>query len=183
MKKIALPLAFLAVLCLSGAAHAATSWNLLNEEEASFEAKVVDMICELTGDCPEECGTASDRQLGLLDNNGKLILVAKNLTFFAGGTMDLKPYCGETIEVDGFWVWADNAPRIYFLHALRRPGEEDWIKANAFTGEWVAREGFDPAGEERKKWWENDPRVLEVIEQDGTLGLGHEVDEQVFGTD
>ena len=31
------------------------------------------------------------------------------------------------------------------------------------------------------KWWNNDPRVLEIIEQDGVLGLGHEVDEEVFG--
>ena len=151
MRKIALPLVFLGALGLAGAAYAAKSWNLLNEEEASFEATVVDMICELTGDCPQECGVASDRQLGLVDGDGKLILVAKNLTFFAGGSMDLAPYCGQAIEVDGF------------------------------TDEWVEREGFDPAGEERKKWWNNDPRVLEIIEQDGVLGLGHEVDEEVFG--
>ena len=112
MRRISITLVFFTALGLAGAAHAAKSWNLLNEEEASFEATVVDMICELTGDCPADCGIAGDRQLGLVDGEGKLILVAKNLTFFAGGSMDLQDYCGQTIEVDGFWIWADNAPRV-----------------------------------------------------------------------
>jgi hypothetical protein len=169
-----------AALALSAqAVRAAESWNLLNQEEASFQATVVDMICELTGDCPETCG-AGDRQLGLLDEDGKLILVAKNFTFFAGGTLDLQPYCGEAVEVDGYFVWAENQPRVYFLQFLRRPGEADWTRANAFAGKWAEREGFAEDGEERKKWWNNDPRVLEVIERDGVLGLGPAADEAYF---
>ncbi len=169
--------ALLALAPLS--ARAAESWNLLNEEEASFEATVVDMICELTGDCPEACG-AGDRQLGLLDEDGKLILVGKNFTFFAGGTLDLQPYCGETVEVDGFFVWAENQPRVYFLQFVRRPGEPEWTRANGFADRWAERQGIEPGSDGAKKWWTKDPRVLEVIEEDGVLGLGPEADEAYF---
>ena len=40
----------------------AESWNLYAEQPARFEAKVVDALCELTGDCPADCG-AGKRQL------------------------------------------------------------------------------------------------------------------------
>jgi hypothetical protein len=43
----------------------AESWNLYAEQPARFEAKVVDILCEITGDCPADCG-AGKRQLGLL---------------------------------------------------------------------------------------------------------------------
>ena len=34
----------------------AKSWNLYAEVPARFEAKVVDIMCELAGDCPSDCG-------------------------------------------------------------------------------------------------------------------------------
>ncbi|MEL7126991.1 MAG: hypothetical protein AAGK30_12190, partial [Pseudomonadota bacterium] len=40
----------------------ARSWNLYAEVPAKFEAKVVDLVCEFTGDCPADCG-AGKRQL------------------------------------------------------------------------------------------------------------------------
>lgn len=43
----------------------AKSWNLLGEEKARFTAKVVDLLCELGGDCADNCGEGR-RQLGLL---------------------------------------------------------------------------------------------------------------------
>ena len=46
-------------------ALAAESWGLPEEEKTRFEAKVVDALCELTGDCPDRCG-GGKRQLGLL---------------------------------------------------------------------------------------------------------------------
>ena len=44
----------------------ARSWNLYGESPARFEAHVVDVLCELTGDCAENCGNGR-RQLGLVD--------------------------------------------------------------------------------------------------------------------
>ena len=52
--------------------------NLQGRENALFKAKVVDIVCELSGDCPADCG-AGARQLGLLrEADGRLLLAAKN---------------------------------------------------------------------------------------------------------
>jgi hypothetical protein len=40
----------------------AKTWNLYAEQPARFEAKVVDLLCDLTGDCPDNCGEGT-RQL------------------------------------------------------------------------------------------------------------------------
>ncbi|MEL7205406.1 MAG: hypothetical protein AAGL19_14595, partial [Pseudomonadota bacterium] len=34
----------------------ARPWNLVAEVPARFEATVVDLLCELAGDCPANCG-------------------------------------------------------------------------------------------------------------------------------
>lgn len=72
----------LTLLCISAAlcansALAAESWGLPNEEIVRFEAKAIDVLCELTGDCPADCG-AGGRQIGLLTDEGELILPYKN---------------------------------------------------------------------------------------------------------
>ena len=43
----------------------AKSWNLYAEAPARFEATVVDLLCDMTGDCPADCGGGT-RQLALL---------------------------------------------------------------------------------------------------------------------
>jgi len=43
----------------------AKSWNLYAEVPQTFSAKVVDITCEITGSCVENCGNGK-RQLGLL---------------------------------------------------------------------------------------------------------------------
>ena len=63
-------------------ASAAEEWGIEGEKKARFEAKVVDILCELSGDCPADCG-AGKRQLGLLKDDGTLLLVAKNFDIFA----------------------------------------------------------------------------------------------------
>ena len=56
----------------------ARSWNLYAEQPARFEAKVVDILCELSGDCPDNCGDGK-RQLGLLRAaDGVLVYPNKN---------------------------------------------------------------------------------------------------------
>jgi hypothetical protein len=77
----------------TGATWAAEGWGLPNEEVARFEAKVVDILCELTGDCPVDCG-AGGRQLGLLTDEGELVLPTKNMVIFAGAAEELAALCG-----------------------------------------------------------------------------------------
>ena len=83
----------------SVAAHAAESqaksWNLTGEEKARFEGTVVDVMCELTGDCVESCGDGG-RYLGILRTDGELVLANKNgQANFAGPVADLLPFCGK----------------------------------------------------------------------------------------
>ncbi|PKP62941.1 MAG: hypothetical protein CVT86_06490, partial [Alphaproteobacteria bacterium HGW-Alphaproteobacteria-8] len=40
----------------------AAEWGLVGEEKALFSAREVDILCEIAGDCPAECG-AGARQL------------------------------------------------------------------------------------------------------------------------
>ena len=45
-----------ALVLVAGPAFAAEEWGIEFEEKARFEAKVVDILCELSGDCPDNCG-------------------------------------------------------------------------------------------------------------------------------
>lgn len=100
----------------------AASWNLYAEQPARFEAKVVDILCEITADCPADCG-AGKRQLGLLraaDN--ALVYPNKNgQPVFSGAASDLLPYCGEMVEVDGLMLTDPDigAANIYQLQKIR----------------------------------------------------------------
>ncbi|PPR17945.1 MAG: hypothetical protein CFH40_02535 [Alphaproteobacteria bacterium MarineAlpha10_Bin3] len=85
MKILTCALALLFVTATT--ANAAEEWGLPNEKIVRFEAKVVDILCELTGDCPKACGEGK-RQLGLVNDEGKLILPLKNSVIFAGLAAD-----------------------------------------------------------------------------------------------
>jgi len=61
-------------VAVPGIARAANSWNLPGEEIVRFDATVTDVLCVLSGDCPEDCG-AGKRLLGLLKDDGELVLV------------------------------------------------------------------------------------------------------------
>jgi hypothetical protein len=75
----------------SGAAWAAEEWGLPNEELARFEVKVVDILCELKGDCRADCG-GGRRQLCLLTAEGELVLPLKNVVIFAGAAEELTKF-------------------------------------------------------------------------------------------
>ncbi|MEM1299808.1 MAG: hypothetical protein AAGH68_11070, partial [Pseudomonadota bacterium] len=53
----------------------AVGWDgVLGREAARFEGKVVDVLCELSGDCSENCGEGR-RQMGVLRaSDGVLVL-------------------------------------------------------------------------------------------------------------
>lgn len=154
----------------------ATSWNLYAEQPARFEAKVVDILCEITADCPADCG-AGKRQLGLLraaDN--ALVYPNKNgQPVFSGAASDLLPYCGEMVEVDGLMLTDPDigAANIYQLQKIRSAGTADWVKANKWTKDWQAA---NPDNTGKDPWFRRDPRVNAKIAATGYLGLGLDVD-------
>jgi hypothetical protein len=164
----------LMVMILSAAwvpgALAAESWGLPEEEKARFEAMVVDALCELTGDCPDQCG-GGERQLGLLTGEGALILPLKNVVPFAGASSELQDFCGKDVIADGLFS-TNRGVRIFALQFVREAPDGKWRRANRFTGQWAAANGVEPKNKTAQQWFRNDPAVTKVIERDGKLGTG-----------
>lgn len=152
----------------------AKSWNLTGESKAKFSGKIVDILCEISGKCADNCRGGS-HQLGLLTADGKLIPVMKNgQGSFNGGVVDLLPYCGKTIEVDGLFAGEDIPEKLYQVQLIKAEGGE-WAKANKHTKEW--KKQFPNAGG-KGPWFRRDPRVLSQLEKDGYLGLGDGADKK-----
>lgn len=156
----------------------AASWGLVGEEPARFRARVADILCEVAGDCPADCG-GGDRQLGLVrEADAALIVVAKNgQPLFNGGVDDLLPFCGMAVEVDGNLVGDDpaNPFKIYQIQRIRALDGGEWVAADKWLDAWRARN--PEAAEAPGEWFRNDPRVKALIARDGWLGLGAETDE------
>lgn len=154
----------------------AKSWNLHAEKPARFEAKVVDLLCELTGDCPTDCG-AGFRQMGLLRSaDNVLVLGIKNAkAAFSGAAVDLAPYCNQIVEVNGLMIEDPdlNARNVYMVQKIRVVGG-DWVKANNFTRVWASE---NPEAKGKGAWFRRDPRIRAMIAEQGYLGLGLETDD------
>ena len=155
----------------------ARSWNLYAEVPATFDAKVVDVMCELSGDCPDNCGDG-DRQLALLRAADNQIVMAlkNNQPAFTGAVTDLLPYCGQNITVDGLMIEDEDVPirNVYLVQRIK-PADGDWTKASQWTKVW-ARE--NPEAKGKGPWFRRHPGVLARIEADGYLGLGLETDRE-----
>ena len=166
-----------AIVMVSTGVWAAKKWGLPEEEIATFEAKVVDVLCELTGDCPANCGDGK-RQLGLLNGEGKLILPVKNSSsaIFAGSTDDLIDYCGTTVIADGLFT-TNRGYTVFQLQNFKEKPEDEFQRANRFLAKWAERNGAEPGSKQAKRWFRNDPRVNEILAEKGKLGLGLDVDE------
>ena len=163
----------LSIVVVSGA-RAANSWGVTNEEIVRFDAKVVDILCELTGDCPADCG-AGKRQLGLVDGQGKLILVAKNQTPFSGAAVELAPFCGKVVTADGLFTEHRDV-RLFAIQFVREAPDGEWRGANRFVNDWAKRNNVSADSAQAKQWFRNDPNVKRAIERDGLLGLGEAED-------
>jgi len=154
----------------------ARSWNLYAEVPARFEAKVVDLVCELTGDCPSDCG-AGKRQLGLVRTaDNVMVLPMKNSqAAFTGAAVELQPFCGQVVEVDGLMIDDPEigANNVYLVQRIKAEGA-DWIKANQWTKNWANEH---PEAKGKGPWFRRDPRVNDIIATEGHLGLGLEVDQ------
>jgi len=159
----------------------AKSWNLSGEENAVFEGKVVDALCALTGDCPEDCG-AGKRQMGVIrSSDGRFLLANKNgQPAFTGATVDLAPYCGQIVEVDGLLVGDPEitpgitGAKLFQVQTVRAAGAEAVKKTNLWTKDWAKRNA-DVGG--KGPWFRRDPNVAAEIEANGRLGLGAEADQ------
>ena len=153
----------------------AKSWNLYAEQPARFEAKVVDVLCELSGDCPADCG-AGKRQMGLLRTaDNVLVLAMKNSqAAFSGAAADLAPFCNQVVEVDGLLLEDEdlNAKNLYQIQTIKAEGAEP-IKANQFTKIWARNH---PELKGKGPWFRRDARVKADIAENGYLGLGLEAD-------
>ena len=103
MTRFIAALLFVGSMAAAGIASAANSWGLPDEVEARFDAKVTDVLCVLSGECPEDCG-AGNRLLGLLQDDGTLVLPLKNAGPFTGPTVDLIPFCNQRVTVDGLFT-------------------------------------------------------------------------------
>ncbi len=154
----------------------AKSWNLYAEVPATFEAKVVDITCELTGDCPSDCG-AGTRQMGLLrtDDNVLVLAMKNSQANFMGAARDLALYCNQTVTVDGLMIEDPdlNARNIYLVQTLLAPGMDKPAKANKASKLWAADH---PEAKGKGAWFRRDPRIKAIIADEGYLGLGLEED-------
>ncbi len=157
----------------------AKEWGLAGEETATFSGRVVDILCELTGDCPADCG-AGARQLGIVRSaDDALVPVLKNgQTSFNGAWADLLPYCGKMVEVDGLLVGDEEQTpaKLYMIQLIREDGAQEWHKANRWTKQWA--KDHPEAAARKGPWFRKDPDVAEQIEKHGYLGLGHEADKK-----
>lgn len=156
----------------------AKKWRLTGEEKAVFSGKVVDILCELSGDCPQNCGGGL-RQLGIVraDDN-KLIAVLKNSqASFNGAAEDLLPYCNQAVDVDGLLVGDETRgmSKIYMVQLIRVSGEEEWNRTRLWTKAWAAR---NAEAKGKGPWFRRDPRVKKQLEADGYFGLGAEADQK-----
>lgn len=155
----------------------AKEWGLIGEEKATFTGKVVDVLCQLSGDCPANCGNGT-RNLGVLRSvDNKLIFVTKNSQpAFNGATEDLLPYCGKDVDVDGVMVGEnEKIAKVFLLQFIRIGGEEKWNKANLWTKKWQEK---NPNAKGKGPWFRRDSRVAKQIKANGYFGLGHEEDER-----
>lgn len=155
--------------------------NLAGRENAKFKAKVVDVLCELTGECADKCGEGR-RQMGLVrEVDGKLLLAGKNRQgSFNGATVDLYPYCNETVTVDGLLVGdpAVTDTKFYQVFFIAREGSDKMAKAARWTRDWQRRNPDlkDALKANKGRWFRIDPAVNGAIEANGWLGLGAEAD-------
>jgi hypothetical protein len=115
--------------------------------------------------------------MGLLRSADDVLVLAvkNNQPIFTGAVIDLMPYCGQDVTVDGLMINDSDFPinNIYLVQRIKT-ASDDWATANAFTRVWDERNP-DAAGD--GPWFRRDPRVNAEIAKDGYLGLGLETDE------
>jgi len=165
MKKIFSFIFIAALLSGSGVSQAAEEWGIDHEKKARFEAKVVDVLCELSGDCPTNCGDGK-RQLGLLKDDGILVLAVKNVDIFAGAVNDLIGFCQKRIVADGLLINNPKAP-LFALQFKKLAKDGKWSRASQFGKDWSKANG----GKKGSQWFKNDSTIKKIISENGVYGI------------
>ena len=168
----------LGALIWAAPTFAANEWGIEHESKARFDAKVVDILCELTGDCPANCGDGK-RQLGLVTGEGTLVLPIKNNAIFAGSAAELIDFCGKQVMADGLFS-TNRGYKVFALQFVKELPDGKWQRANRFLPKWAAANGFEAGSKEAKQWFRNDPEVQRLIDEAGVFGLGPEADKAYF---
>lgn len=157
--------AAVAVAAMIQPGQAANEWGIEFEKKSRVQAKVVDLLCEVTGDCVEACG-AGKRQLGLLFDDGPLVPVVKNRDPFAGATVDLIEYCGKRITADGLMIDDPQMP-MFAIQFKRETPTSKWKGATQWGKDWSKANG----NKKSNQWFKSDPAVLKHIREHGVFGI------------
>lgn len=153
------------VALFAGPVQAAEEWGIDFEKATRVDGKVVDLLCEVTGNCKPKCGNGK-RQLGLLMADGRLVPVVKNFEPFAGATAELIQFCNKQVTLDGLMIEDPQMPM--FAVQFKKPQPDGkWSRANWFGKEWSKAHGGKPSGQ----WFRNDPRVKKIIKERGVFGI------------
>jgi len=144
---------------------AAEEWGIEFEKKARYEAKVVDVLCEVTGNCAANCG-GGKRQLGLLKDDGTLLLVVKNNDPFAGAVNDLIRHCGKRVVADGLHI-KNPKMHLFQLQFSRLAPDGKWSGAKQFSKDWATANNKKNA----KGWFRQDKRIKAILAKDGVLGI------------
>lgn len=156
----------------------AVGWkNVQGREPARFKGKVVDILCELSGDCTEKCGEGR-RQMGIVrESDGALVLASKNnQASFAGATVELAPFCNQTVTIDGLLVGNPELTKTKFLQVqlITPEGASEATQAKAFGKAWA--KANPEAAKKKGPWFRKDPAINAEIEKEGYLGLSKDAD-------
>lgn len=133
------------------------------ENVTEMQGVVVDVLCELTGSCPANCGNGT-RLLGLKDEKGEITPIAKGAPIFANATPSVLPFCGKPLQVDGLLI-ENPKMRLYYVQRYRANASEAWKDDEAFEVQWKAKHG------DTNEWFRDDPIVKEAIGDKGILGI------------
>jgi hypothetical protein len=160
---------FASLLLTASTVQAADKLGIPGEEEVTTQGKVVDVSCELTRDCPAQCG-AGKHQLGVKTPEGKILLAAKNAVNFMGSTRDLLAFCGKDIWVDG--VTTNNfGTKLLMVQRYKASEKAEWRDANQSIIEWAKANHVKPDSEQAENWMRNDRLVKAAVAKKGRAGV------------
>lgn len=156
---------------LSNPVYAADLLGVNDEKPLTTTGQVVDINCQLTGNCPAHCGEGK-RQLGILSDTGTLYLAAKSAAIFAGAVTDLLPFCGQKIEIDGSTTTQFGTTLLY-IERLRpsKTANAAWMPADGFIRAWAVRHKLSATDPKADEWYRHDATIQGVIKTRGRLGV------------
>jgi hypothetical protein len=149
--------------------RAAESLGILGEELLTTRGTVVQVSCEVAGVCAPDCGGGKEL-LGILTEDGRLLLAAKSLVNFRGATADLAPLCGRVVIVDGLTTTSAGAT-LLMVQRYRLSEQEPWREANEEGIDWAKAHGVASDSGEAENWFRHDAQVDAAVAKRGKTGV------------